>query len=121
MTCTGMNMKSSSTVFREKIQFGKVERCIDMGRRPVHFILSTLFIATIFSIFLLYSPNPLYLISKQGLEQQASSPMQGHKSHQSKFQNNLFFFVFPYKIMNFSFFFFSRGGCFWVKNRLLVL
>nr|XP_023876789.1 protein ALTERED XYLOGLUCAN 4-like isoform X1 [Quercus suber] len=84
MTCTGMNMKSSSTVFRERIQFGKVERCINMGRRPVHFILSTLFIATIFSIFLLYSPNPLYLISKQGLEQQAPSPMQGHKSHQKR-------------------------------------
>ena len=112
-------MKSSSTVFKEKNQLGKVESCINMGRH-VHFMLSSLFIATIFSIFLLYSPKPLIVLSKNGLDpvlqqKEASSPMQGHdsvqkqldqdKPHKSNFQSNFFFF-FTYIILNFSLFFF---------------
>nr|POF00362.1 protein altered xyloglucan 4-like [Quercus suber] len=83
-----MNMQSSSTVSKEKNQFGKVERCINVGR-PAHFMLSSLFIATIFGIFLLYSPNPLILMTKKGLDpvlkqHEASSPTQGHDSVQKQ-------------------------------------
>ena len=120
LTSRGMNMQSSSTVFKEKNQFGKVERCINVGR-PVHFMLCSLLIATIFSIFLLYSPNPLILMTKKGLDpvlkqQEASSPTQGHdsvqkqidqdKPHKSNFQNNFFFYLHNLEFFSFYFFIF---------------
>lgn len=58
---------SSSTFFQQKHRYGKRERCINMGRL-VPFMFPSLFIATIFSLFLLHSPNPLAIISKQGLD-----------------------------------------------------
>ncbi|KAF5479551.1 hypothetical protein F2P56_000361 [Juglans regia] len=61
-------MKSLSTLFQQKHQYGKRQRCPNIGRL-VPFMLPLVFIATIFStIFLLYSPNPLAIISKEGLD-----------------------------------------------------
>ncbi|CAL8141632.1 unnamed protein product [Prunus armeniaca] len=45
----------------------KRERGLNMGSRLVPFLFTSLAIATLFSFFLIYSPNPLLTIAKQGL------------------------------------------------------
>ncbi|KAG2714480.1 hypothetical protein I3760_03G028400 [Carya illinoinensis] len=77
-------MKFLSTLFQQKHLYGERERRPDMGRL-VPFMLPSLFIATIFSLFLLYSPNPLAIISKQGLD---SVPEQSHDYFEKQFQEH---------------------------------
>jgi hypothetical protein len=91
-------------ISQDKHQQGKWDRCLNMGKF-VPFMLSSLLIATIFGLFLLCSPNPFTIISKQGLDsvqKQPPTPMQAHESVQeeqqpdhlkpqkSKLQNNTF-------------------------------
>ncbi|KAI9120784.1 hypothetical protein K1719_007817 [Acacia pycnantha] len=59
-------MKSLSTLFLERINgYSKRERCLNTASM-VPFVLTSLFIASIFVVLLLYSPNPLSTMSIRG-------------------------------------------------------
>lgn len=68
-------------IFQDKHQHGKRDRGLNMGKL-VPFMLSSLFIATIFGLFLLYSPNPFTIISKQGVDSVLKQQQQQQRAKQ---------------------------------------
>lgn len=63
-------MKTSSTMFQDRHHnhsSGKKERCLSLTLgKGVPFVLTSLLMASIFSLFFLYNPNPLTLTPHQG-------------------------------------------------------
>ncbi|KAK7316417.1 hypothetical protein VNO77_35437 [Canavalia gladiata] len=61
-------MKTSSTIFQDKHHnhsSGKSVRCLNVGK-GVPFVLTSLLLASVFSLFFLYSPTPFTLTPHQG-------------------------------------------------------